>query len=216
MSVERTIEALVADLAPVTPLRPRRGLALTLAAAVLACSAVIVVFGLRDDVRALAPEPVVIIRCLLLAVLGCASSHAATQAARPMVGRANNGWAWALAAALTVPAAALLLFMRLMWSGAAAGPGDFDFSLTPWCFGISTSAALLIGGALVLWLRGGAPTNLARAGWLVGLASGAFGTLAYSLHCPSNSIYYVGLVYSATVALCAVLGRLVVPRLIRW
>ncbi|MBU6207998.1 MAG: DUF1109 family protein, partial [Alphaproteobacteria bacterium] len=58
--------------------------------------------------------------------------------------------------------------------------------------------------------------NSVRAGWLVGLASGSFGTFAYSLNCPSNSIYYIGLIYSLAVGVCAVTGRLIVPRIIRW
>lgn len=73
-----------------------------------------------------------------------------------------------------------------------------------------------MGCALALWLRRGAVIDLARAGWLVGLAAGAFGTLAYCLHCPSASIHYIALWYSLAAALCAVVGRLSVPRLLRW
>ncbi|MGB5724829.1 MAG: NrsF family protein [Parasphingorhabdus sp.] len=36
------------------------------------------------------------------------------------------------------------------------------------------------------------------------------------MHCPFNSIFYVGLWYSLAVAICAIAGRLVVPHLIRW
>ncbi len=216
ISVERTIEELVADLAPVTPLRPRDGVLATLGATALACAGVFVTFGFRADLMAGAPQPIVVVRCLLLAVLGVATTFAATQAARPAVGRPGNGWGWALAAALTLPLAASVLFMRHMLTGAPLGAGALDFSYAPHCFAISAASGLLIGGALVVWLRRGAPTHLDRAGWLVGLAAGSFGTLAYSLHCPSNSIYYVGLVYAGAVALVAGLGRRLVPRLIRW
>ena len=73
-----------------------------------------------------------------------------------------------------------------------------------------------MGSVLTAWLRRGASTALNRAGWLVGLASGSFGAFAYSLHCPSNSIYYVGIFYSAVVAISAAVGRLIVPAAIRW
>ena len=56
----------------------------------------------------------------------------------------------------------------------------------------------------------------AGIGWLVGLASGSFGAFAYGLHCVSITVFYVGLWYTGAVALCALLGRLIVPRLIRW
>ena len=75
---------------------------------------------------------------------------------------------------------------------------------------------MLIGAALTGWLRRGAPVALARTGWLVGLAAGAFGTFAYSLHCPSLTVEYIGVWYTAAVGLCALIGRLVVPGLVRW
>lgn len=69
---------------------------------------------------------------------------------------------------------------------------------------------------LTLWLRSGAPTAINRIGWLVGLASGSFGAFVYGLHCSSISVFYVGLWYTGAIMLCALLGRLIVPRLIRW
>ena len=81
---------------------------------------------------------------------------------------------------------------------------------------IAPMRGLAIGGALTLWLRQGAVTDLRRAGWLVGLGAGAFGTFAYSLHCPSDSVHYIALWYSLALALCAAIGRLAVPRLLRW
>jgi hypothetical protein len=79
--------------------------------------------------------------------------------------------------------------------------------------GLSGSATAV---PMVLWLRRGAPTSPERAGWLTGVAAGGLGAFAYSLHCPFNDVVYIGLWYSLAVGLCAVLGRLVVPRLIRW
>ena len=69
---------------------------------------------------------------------------------------------------------------------------------------------------MVLALRRGAPTSPARAGWLTGIAAGGLGAFAYNLHCPFNNVVYIGLWYTLAVASCAVIGRLVVPRLIRW
>ena len=94
---------------------------------------------------------------------------------------------------------------------------DVLFSVDgPWCFGVSIGGGLLIGAGLTLWLRSGAPTAINRIGWLVGLTSGSFGAFAYGLHCSSISVFYVGLWYTGAIMLCALLGRLIVPRLIRW
>jgi hypothetical protein len=216
MDTESLIDSLADDLTPVRPVKPRNGIALALAAAFVAALGVIAVFGARSDIIAGTPDPIVLVRGMLLVLLGLATSFAVNNAARPSVGNGHNGWVWALAAAMVVPVAALVLFVYHRVAAMPFAPGDLDFQFAPWCLGISMTSALLIGAVQTLWLRRGAPTDVNRAGWLVGLAAGGFGTFAYSLHCPSNSIYYVGLFYGLAVAICAALGRLIVPRLIKW
>ena len=216
MIQSNTIESLVADLAPVRRVRARSGLMAVLGATALAILAVFTMFGFRPDIVAGEPHPMVMMRGGMLALLGLAATVAAIAAARPAVGQGQNGWLWALAAAALAPITAIVLFVWHMMSGLPFGTGAMDFHYAPYCVGTSLSSALLIGAALTLWLRGGAPTALNRAGWLVGLAAGGFGTFAYSLHCPSESIYYIGLWYTVSVTLCATIGRLIVPPLIRW
>lgn len=218
MSVSLTIDALVADLKPIKPINPRTGVWSTLAMLAAAAIGVFAVYGFRPDILASAPDPIVIIRGSLLVLLGLATTVATAQAARPEVGGSgnSNGWVWALAATLALPFAMIVLFTMHMISGEPFAAGAMDFSYAPHCLGISLTSALAIGVCLTLWLRRGAPTALNRAGWLVGLAAGAFGTFAYSLHCPSNSIYYVGLFYSMAVGISAAAGRLIVPRFIQW
>lgn len=211
-----TIDTLAADLEPVRPLRSRSGLAATLFAVAISATGVFAVFGFRSDILAFAPEPIVVIRAGLLFLLGLATTLATVQAARPSVGRGGNGWPWALGAALVLPLAAILLFGVHLVTGEPFQTGALDFSYGLNCLGISGTSALVIGGVLTSWLRRGAPTDVARAGWLVGLSAGSFGTFAYSLHCPSNSIYYIGLLYSMAVGLCAIAGRLIVSRIVRW
>jgi len=84
------------------------------------------------------------------------------------------------------------------------------------CLLFTVCGGLMIGAVLTLWLRRGAPTSQERAGLLVGLASGSFAAAAYSLHCPHNDLVYIGLWYTLAVALVALVGRIVVPPLIRW
>jgi hypothetical protein len=207
-----TIEALVADLAPVRRLRPEHGILLTVAATIVASSAVAMRYGLRADIVAGEPGPMVIIRSGMLLLLGLATSFAVVSAARPGVGLRHDGWRWALAAALLFPFAA----MCMATYGGGVPPGAMRPDLGYYCLGVSSASALLIGGLLTFWLRKGAPTAINRAAWLVGLAAGSFGTFAYSLHCPVTNIYYIGLWYSLAVGIGAIAGRMLIPPLIRW
>jgi hypothetical protein len=69
---------------------------------------------------------------------------------------------------------------------------------------------------LVMWLRRGAPTSPERAGLVAGVAAGASGIFAFSLHCQIDDIVHLGLSHSAVVAAMALVGRALVPRLVRW
>lgn len=204
-----TIDALVADLVPVRRVSPRDGMLITLGLAVVVVTVVTLLFGLRDDIAAGHPAPIVVLRSGALLLLGFAAALAATESAQPAVGAESNGWPWALGAALLFPVSATIL---VIYEGALPY-SDFG-GLN--CLGISLASALVVGAGLTSWLRPGASVAPERVGWLVGLAAGAFGTFAYSCHCPSESIYYIGLWYSLAVAISAALGRLIVPRLIRW
>jgi hypothetical protein len=216
MTAPFDIDALVADLKPVRRIRPREGLAIVAGGLAILIALVGLRYGFRPDLLAGEPHPMVIIRGGMLALLGIATASAATAAARPAVGQGQNGWIWALAGAALLPLAATLLYAYHLASGAPFPPGAFDFQYARYCLGIGLLGAAGIGTALTLWLHQGAPTALDRAGWLVGIASGSFGVFAYSLHCPSDSIYYVGIFYTTVVAISAVIGRLVVPKLLRW
>jgi hypothetical protein len=216
MNTQNLIDSLAADIQPMKSIKPSMGVTVVLLATFVAALGVIAYFGARSDISAGAPDPIVLVRGMLLILLGLATSFAVSNAARPAVGQGHNGWLWALAAAMVLPLAALLLYGYHMMRAEPFAAGEMDFHYGMACLGISAASALLIGAAQTLWLQRGAPTDLNRAGWLVGLAAGSFGTFSYSLHCPSNSIYYVGLFYALAVALCAVMGRLIVPRLIKW
>jgi hypothetical protein len=207
-----SIEAFVADMAPVKRVDPRRGMIVVGVLALVASVFVVVHYGARADLAEGYPGSIVLLRGGMLLLLGISSLFAVTASARPSVGQAHNGWRWMLAAALLFPAAALVQFI---WSGDVP-QGALAPAIGHYCLKISGVSALLMGSALTLWLRQGAPTGLNRAGWLVGLTAGSFGTFAYSLHCPMNNIFYIGLWYSLAVGTAAAVGRLVVPRIIRW
>jgi hypothetical protein len=207
-----SIEALVAEMAPIKRVDPRRGMALVALLALAASAFVVAHYGSRADLAEGSPSSIVLLRGGMLLLLGMSSLFAVTASARPSVGQAHNGWRWMLAAALLFPVTALV---QLTWSGGVP-QGALAPAIGRYCLWISSLSALLIGGALTLWLRKGAPTAINRAGWLVGLSSGSFGTFAYALHCPMNNIFYIGLWYSLAVGMAALAGRLIVPKVIRW
>jgi hypothetical protein len=208
----RTIDELVGDLTPVRRISPGQAWTLVLGLTAMVAAAVATLFGLRGDVLAGHPAGLVLLRSGMLLLLGSAALAALIAAARPGVGQTSHGWRWALGAALLFPLATLVLTLseRSLPLVELSAPSGL------WCLAIGGGSGLAIGAALTAWLRRGAPVALVRAGWLTGLAAGAFGTFAYSLHCPSETVQYVGIWYTAAIGLCALAGRIAVPPLLRW
>jgi hypothetical protein len=207
----RLIDSLVADLAPVAPMRSGPAIARTAAAVLASVAAIALFFGLRGHVSAL-----FLLSAGLFLVLGIATALTLIAMARPQVGSDrtgwNSGWAWAAAMAALLPASTLVLGLSHLPS--AWAESDPRGGLL--CFGMGLLAGLASAAVLVAWLRRGAPTSPDRAGWLVGIAAGSLGMFAFSLYCTDDSIYHIGLWHSAAVVVSALLGRLIVPRLIRW
>jgi hypothetical protein len=70
--------------------------------------------------------------------------------------------------------------------------------------------------ALIWFLRRGAPTNLRSTGAIAGLVAGALGAMAYAFHCPDDFVPFIAVWYGAMIGLCALIGTLLGPRLLRW
>jgi hypothetical protein len=206
------IDGLVEQLSPVRRLRPAAPWAMVLGMTALAITLIAMRFGLRRDVMSGHPEGLVLLRGGVLILLGSSALAALVAAARPGVGQTSHGWRWALGAALLYPLATVILSL----ANGAIPHAELAADSGPWCLFLGGGSGLAIGGALTLWLRQGAPVALNRAGWLVGLAAGAFGTFAYSLHCPSETVQYAGIWYTGAIGLCALAARAVVPPLLRW
>lgn len=211
MTREFDIAALVDDLKPITVLSPRRPLMIAGAITVVMLAVVALTRGVRSDVLAGHPDAMFLIRSGVLLLLGGGTAHAVLGMASPAVGKPHMSWQMALAAAFLFPAAALIVVL----TGDMGNAMSAMYSVGQ-CLTFSFIGGLATAVPMILHLRRGAPTSPARVGWLVGIASGGLGAFAYNLHCPFNSVVYIGIWYTLAVGICAVVGRLVVPRLIRW
>ncbi|TAD74985.1 MAG: DUF1109 domain-containing protein [Sphingomonadales bacterium] len=214
--MERNSDALIAELVeslqPVRPLRFGEGLAIVLAVATVSTGLVIGLFGMRADLAAGAFHPMHLLATGLYLGLALAATVAVVVMSRPHVGSDHSGWRWAAGMAGLLPVAGVIV---------AAGRGDDIFAAEtmlhgPQCLAIGGAASLLVFAVLALWLRRGAPTAPGRAGLAAGVAAGAFGIFAFSLHCPDNDIVHLGIWHGAVVLVMAGLGRAVLPSLIRW
>ncbi|RDV07683.1 DUF1109 domain-containing protein [Sphingorhabdus pulchriflava] len=202
---------LVDELEPVRPMSMRRALILPVGMTVAAIAIIAAYAGLRADLMAGAPHPMFLLRAGTLLLLGLVCAATLLAMANPGVGRHSNGWKTALAAALLFPLAATILAVAEQPSGSS---GTMQSGIQ--CLTFSFVGGFATATPMVLWLRRGAPVAPEKAGWLTGLAAGGLGAFAYNFHCPFNSIVYTGFWYSLAVGICALLGRLIVPRLIRW
>ena len=205
------IDDLVDDLSPVRSLKPSGGMAVAAALTMLACGSVAWFLGVRNDLAMGMADEMFFLRSGVLLMLGIATAYSAVNLARPGVGNLNRGWIWALVTAALFPLTAAIMSAINMPPVEALRPSEGLRCLT-----VSGMSAFVIGSGLTLWLRQGAPTSPERAGWLVGIASGALGAAAYNIFCPFNDIYYIGLWFTLPVLASAIVGRIVIPRLIRW
>lgn len=208
---DKLIQSLVDDLEPVGTLNPRTGLAIVGGLTLLAALAVATLLGVRNDLEMGMVDEMFFLRSGVLLMLGIATAITVVNMARPGVGNSSRGWVWALITAALFPLTAAIMSAINMPPAEALRPTEGLKCLT-----VSLIAALAIGSGLTLWLRQGAPTSPERSGWLVGIASGALGAAAYNIYCPFNDIYYIGLWFTLPVIASAIIGRLVVPYLIRW
>lgn len=172
----------------------------------------LVVFGLRPDLRQAALLPMFWIKLAFPASLLVAGIAAAARLARPgmQLGR--------LPIALVAPLVAVWVLAAIEL--AIAAPSD----RAQLVFGSSwrecpLNITLLSVPALiaVFWaMRRLAPTQLARAGAMGGLVAGALGAFVYALHCTEMAATFVGIWYVAGMLIPAAAGALLGPRLLRW
>lgn len=207
--------ALIAELSdelePVRPMRAREGYAVLALAGAVTIGAVWMVAGLWDGVLTGTASPFFIIINGLLLLVALSAIGASIALASPHVGNRQDGPRWALAMLGVMPLAALGM---MLGKGAGLASLMDPHALTCFAAGSATSALTFV--ALAWWLKRGAPVSTALSGTIAGVAAGAAGSFAYGLSCPIDGLAHLGIWHVLPVVLCGVLGRIALPRIIRW
>lgn len=213
VSIDNLIDDLAGDLEPVRPRRVARG-SLWVATGWTAGAALLLWFtGVRHDLEggAMMP-PLPLLSFWLIAALGLAAAWSALRMGLPGVGRDYSGWRWAGLAALALPLSALVMGFGDTHAAMEAARPENGLR----CLIEGVLSGLGVGAALFAWLKVGAPTSPARAGWVIGIAAGAAGATIVALHCASNDMIHIALWHGLAVILSGAAGRLLLAPLLRW
>jgi len=205
------IDQLVDDLAPVRPIRTIHGILLTVSAVLVTLLLVEWFEGLRREIFSGSASDFFFITNGMLAVLGSAAALAVVRMVNPRVGNGHDGARWSAVMLALLPLTAVLM---LGLGGLRSEFQDNQAGLA--CLAAGTGFGLVTAGTLVFWLRWGAPVSLNAAGLLTGIAAGAIGSFASGIACPLETVGHLGLWHVAPVVVSAIIGRLVIPPLVRW
>lgn len=144
--------------------------------------------------------------------LTIAGARFLSMAARP--GKAGRG---ALAAITLLLLSLILTGIVILslaqpsgWSAMIFGP---QWAACLMCIPLAAAVPFL---SLVWYLRNEAPTRLRLTGAVAGLVAGAIGATAFALHHPGGSLPFVALWFGGPLLLCALIGAVLGPRLLRW
>ena len=213
MKTDELIAALSRNVEPIDRRLIDRSMSIALAiAVVVAIGIALIALGVRADL--IAPRAIIFTSLKLafaIGTVGVASSYLA-RLMRP----AGERRGFLVSAAL--PFAAALLLAAISLGQAPSSHWDKMVMGDEWleCL-ISIPVIAIVPFAVIIWaVRRAAPTNLVRTGALSGLVAGGVSAIGYALHCTDDSLPFVALWYGGTIAMCAVVGAILGPRLLRW
>ena len=213
MHTERFIDLLASQAEPAAARRlaPLLGRALTVGVAASA-ALLLAGYGLRPDLPALLALPMFWLKLGVPLAIALAGAQLLRRLARPGVPAGRAWWGvalpvlllWAVAAAqwlAVAPAERAPLLWGQTWRGCLASIGLL---------------ALPVALAALAVLRQMAPTRPRWAGAAAGTLAGGAGAGLYALHCPELAAPFLAVWYVGGMALPALAGALLGPRLLRW
>ncbi|GAC1626267.1 MAG: DUF1109 domain-containing protein [Nevskia sp.] len=212
MKTDHLIDALSANLEPVAPRRVGSALASALVVGfLLAFCLMLATTGLGNDDGSIGPIRILVSKLLFALSVVVVGAIALVQAIRP----GQIGWKpftpLVLLVAAGLASATGIAFTQSAASSDSLLGGQWVACLC--CIPLFTVIPFL---ALLWALRQGAPTQLRRTGATAGLVAGTIGAAVYAFQCPEDSLVFVAVWYSAAIALCAFVGTLLGPRLLKW
>lgn len=213
MKTNDLVEVLSKNVETVNPRRVARELVGAVVVGTLAVLGfVLVARGIRLDIHDLHALAFLLLKLGFAAVVVIWGSVYLVRLARPggeveaTIVRAT----WPLIGIALLATLALVAAPVWHWQSMAMGDGWLE------CL-ISIPLIAVVPFAVVVWaLRRMAPTNLTQAGALAGLVAGGMSAIGYALHCTGDSLPFIALWYGGTIALCALAGAMLGPRLLRW
>jgi len=203
------LEQELARLAPVSPRRPLRQLAIVIAISLVYGAGLVAALTMRRDMRELP------IAFVFGAGIGWLLGFAVPSylALVPRAGAVVPRPAWALTSALVASVVFVALGLLVHPSGpSSTALGAEHFTRGHWCLEIGLASAfvpVLIGA---LFLRGALPVGSRSVAAALGAGGGSLGGLVLHLHCHIADALHVGLVHGGVVVIAALLSAALVPR----
>jgi hypothetical protein len=203
------IEELVTEQVPSRPV-PRSFAWMAIACcAMLMVAMIILKFKLRSDLAMLDFTMPLLWKLLTTVSIGVALTQLVLSSAQPQyrIRSVELLPALLLGGAFIVPG-----FVAWVAKG-APNPALFGYGT---CLVSITVLGLLQLGGFLLWLRHGAPTHAKQAGFIAGLAAGAWASFAYSVFCRHDQLFYAATWYTLATLLLGGVGAFLAPRLCKW
>lgn len=211
MKTEDLIEALALDTTPAKAVSPRLAGAAVLGG-LMTFALLALWLGFRPDLAEAPSTRMFWMKAFYTVLLAIGGFWAVDHAARP-AGSPRKGMILALSVfALLVAIGA--------WRFMGAAPADRMPMLMGQSWRICPRNILVLGlpilAAVLLVMRGMAPTRLSLAGAAAGLFSGSLAATIYGLHCPEHTMAFVAVWYSLGVAAVTALGAALGHWVLRW
>jgi len=207
------IDDLVTDLTPAEPARVSATMIAGLGvAALISTLAVMTVLGPRPDLMLAIQTANFWIKFAVMALLAVCAWPVLLRLARPGYSPGMGLVIAAFVAGGLVIAGGINLLMA-----PAAERMDvlLGHSWSACLLKVSLVSAPLFVGTMIA-LRRMAPTRLRQTGFAAGLVAGGAGAAIYSISCTEQSLTFIASWYLLAVALVAIAGALLGPRLLRW
>lgn len=210
MKNQQLIRRLASDLdaAEVTPVGPRLA-AMTASASLLSLAAILLLLA-RSPHLVHGPTITILFVVSTGVTLSAVAFFAAVRLSSPE-GEASLRW-------LLLPVAILVAGIGLELADAPRNTWITRFwgSSPLACFVLVIALSLPILLAALYALRGGATTHPYLSGAMAGLVAGGIAASLYALHCPEDSLLFVGFWHGLAIVVVTAFGALAAGRYLHW